>query len=158
MLYCYSYANKAHCCCCCSCLRKVKWRQTLNIVPLKERTWTRLSCDVDSETHVKINSLLGSLVTVLRSRLLKWRKVTPSSDKAVNPMIGSIISSQDTKLKLRKRRQINNESLRQEICLFNGICLVTNSCDHISTNGKAPLHSHINIQQHTIALFALTKG
>ena len=78
MLYCYSYANKAHCCCCCSCLRKVKWRQTLNIVPLKERTWTRLSCDVDSETHVKINSLLGSLVTVLRSRLLIFAKMEES--------------------------------------------------------------------------------
>ena len=25
--------------------------------------------------------------------------------------------------------------------------LFTNSCDHISTNGKAPLHSHINLQR-----------
>ena len=28
--------------------------------------------------------------------------------------------------------------------------LFTNSCDHISTNGKAPLHSHINLQHPTI--------
>ena len=33
-----------------------------------------------------------------------------------------------------------------------------NSRDHISTNGKAPLHFHINLQQPTIPLFALTKG
>lgn len=36
--------------------------------------------------------------------------------------------------------------------------LFTNSCDHISTNGKAPLHSHINLQHPTIPLFTLTKG
>ena len=36
--------------------------------------------------------------------------------------------------------------------------LFTN-CHHISTNGKAPPHSHIMSQQHpTIPLFALTKG
>ena len=36
--------------------------------------------------------------------------------------------------------------------------LFTNSCHHISTNGKAPLHSHINQQHPTIPLFALMKG
>ena len=36
--------------------------------------------------------------------------------------------------------------------------LFTNSCDHISTNGKALLHSHINLQHPTIPLFALTEG
>ena len=35
--------------------------------------------------------------------------------------------------------------------------LFTNSCDHISTNGKARLHSY-KPQQPTILLFALTKG
>ena len=35
--------------------------------------------------------------------------------------------------------------------------LFTNSCDHISTNGKAT-HSHINLQHPTMPLFALTKG
>ena len=29
---------------------------------------------------------------------------------------------------------------------------------HISTNGKVPPHSHINLQRPTIPLFALTKG
>ena len=33
--------------------------------------------------------------------------------------------------------------------------LFTNLCDHISTNGKAPLHSHINLQHSTIPLLAL---
>ena len=33
----------------------------------------------------------------------------------------------------------------------------TNSYDHISTNGKAPPHSYINLQHPTIPLFALTK-
>ena len=32
------------------------------------------------------------------------------------------------------------------------------SCDHISTNGKAPLQSNVNLQHLTIRLFALTKG
>ena len=36
--------------------------------------------------------------------------------------------------------------------------LFTNSCDHIFTKGKAPLHSHINRQHPTIPQFALTKG
>ena len=36
--------------------------------------------------------------------------------------------------------------------------LFTSSCDHICTNDKAPLHSHINLQHPTIPLFALTKG
>ena len=36
--------------------------------------------------------------------------------------------------------------------------IFTNSCDHISTNGKAPLHSHRNLKHPTIPLFALTKG
>ena len=35
--------------------------------------------------------------------------------------------------------------------------LFTNSCDHIFSNGKAPLHSY-KPQQPTIPLFALTKG
>ena len=34
----------------------------------------------------------------------------------------------------------------------------TNSCDQISTNGKAPIHSYINLRHSTIPLFALTKG
>ena len=33
--------------------------------------------------------------------------------------------------------------------------LFTNSFDHISTNGKAPLHSHINLQHLTIAVIAV---
>ena len=36
--------------------------------------------------------------------------------------------------------------------------LFASSFDHICTNGKAPLHSHINLQHPTIPLFALTKG
>ena len=36
--------------------------------------------------------------------------------------------------------------------------LFTNSNDHISTNGKALLHSHINLKHPTIPLLALTKG
>ena len=36
--------------------------------------------------------------------------------------------------------------------------LFTNSCHHISTNGKAPTHSQINLQHPTILPFALTKG
>ena len=32
--------------------------------------------------------------------------------------------------------------------------LSTNSYDHISTNGKAPLHSHINLQNPTISLLS----
>ena len=36
--------------------------------------------------------------------------------------------------------------------------LFTNSCHHISTNGKAPPHSHINLQHPTIPLFAFTKS
>ena len=36
--------------------------------------------------------------------------------------------------------------------------LFTNSCQHISTNGKTPSHPHINQQHSTIPLFALTKG
>ena len=36
--------------------------------------------------------------------------------------------------------------------------LFANSCDHVSSNGKAPLHSYINLQHPTIPLFALTKG
>ena len=36
--------------------------------------------------------------------------------------------------------------------------LFTNSCHHISTNGKAPLYSRINQQHPTIPLFAPTKG
>ena len=36
--------------------------------------------------------------------------------------------------------------------------LFTNSCDHISTNGKVPLHSHIKLQHPAIPLFALTKA
>ena len=36
--------------------------------------------------------------------------------------------------------------------------LFTNSCDHISTNGKAPLHSRINHNTPIYPVFALTKG
>ena len=36
--------------------------------------------------------------------------------------------------------------------------LYTNLCHHISTNGKAPPHSHINLQHPTILPFTLTKG
>ena len=36
--------------------------------------------------------------------------------------------------------------------------LFTNSCQHISTNGKSPSHSDINQQHPTIPLFVLTKG
>ena len=36
--------------------------------------------------------------------------------------------------------------------------LFTNSCHHISTNRKAPPHSHRNQLHPTIPLFALTKG
>ena len=36
--------------------------------------------------------------------------------------------------------------------------LFTNLCHHISTNGKAPPHSHINLQHPKILPFALTKG
>ena len=41
---------------------------------------------------------------------------------------------------------------------LSSINLFTNSCNHTSTNGKAPLHSLIKPQQPTIPLFALTKG
>ena len=33
--------------------------------------------------------------------------------------------------------------------------LFTNSCDHISTNGKVPLHSNINLQHPTIDHFTV---
>ena len=36
--------------------------------------------------------------------------------------------------------------------------IFTNSYDHISTDGKALLHSHINLKHPTIPLLALTKG
>ena len=36
--------------------------------------------------------------------------------------------------------------------------LFTNSYDHISINGKAPLQSQINLHHPTIPLLALTKG
>ena len=45
--------------------------------------------------------------------------------------------------------------------LMNAFCstnLLTNSCDHISTKGKVPPHSHINLQHPTIPLFDLTKA
>ena len=38
---------------------------------------------------------------------------------------------------------------------FHSINLFTNSCHHISTNGKAPPHPHKNQQHLTIPLFAL---
>ena len=36
--------------------------------------------------------------------------------------------------------------------------LFTSSCDHTSTNGKAPLHFYMNLQHPTIPLLALTRG
>jgi len=36
--------------------------------------------------------------------------------------------------------------------------IFTNSCHQISTNGKIPPHSHMDLQHPTIPLFALTRG
>ena len=61
---------------------------------------------------------------------------------------------------IQKALKISNKNLSTGYTSYASLStnLFTNSFDHISTNGKAPLHSHINLQHPTIPLFAVTKG
>ena len=66
----------------------------------------------------------------------------------------------ESRKNLEKKSNLSTRYTLQRELMNVSLCsnLFTNSRDHISTHGKAPLHSHINLQYPTIPLFALTKG
>ena len=69
--------------------------------PCKERTGTRFGRDVDPVHHGKRSDfarIARNFPTLYGTSLAK---ITPNSNKTMNPMIRRITLSQDTKLKLR---------------------------------------------------------
>ena len=119
------------------------------------------------ETKEKRNqaSAFASNLLFKTTRLEKKRQMRPNELRAIlifliTPTTTWLFAGYPYSTETQKAAQISKQkfifrlgSLQTELMnASHSTNLFINSCDQISTNGKAPLHSHINLQHPTIPL------